>query len=742
MSLSRRAEERLAREVRSEALVEPRAGLGLVAMSGPGDPEPSLVFEEGRILELDGRPAAEFDVLDRFVAAHGIDLDVAAEAMELTDQEIARRLVDVDAPREELVRLSRGLTPARLARVVGMLDPVEMMFALKKLRARRRPANQAHVTNRTENPALLAADAAEAAARGFAEVETTVGVARYAPLNAIAILVGSQTGRPGVITQCAVEEARNLQLGIQGLTTYSETLSVYGTEPCFVDGDDTPWSKAFLASAYASRGVKVRFTSGAGSEALMGHAQSCSMLYLEARCLAAIRAAGSQGVQNGGISCVALALAVPGGGRAILAENLLAAWLDLEVAAGNDAIASHSLIRKTAKLMGQFLPGTDFVTSGYSVMPRYDNVFGGGNFDADDLDEWLIVQRDWQVDAGIEPLSEEAAVAVRERAARAIQAVFAGLGFPAISEAEVELATTGYDSRDLPDRDRAADVAAADRVLEEGISGLDVARALDQAGFTDVAEAIVGMQRLRVAADTLQTSAIVGPDWIVDSAVNDPNDYRGPGSGYRLEGERWELLQRLPQQVDPATLAAQDEAGGPQLVVRGEAVPGERPDEVVIALGPAFLERLRETIGGLPHEAVLSALADGVRSEGACPRVVRIRRSSDVAFIGHDGARLSGSGIAVGLQSKGTAVIHRADLQPLDNLELFGMAPLLTLDSYRAIGRNAAAYALGKHASPVPVEIDNFARAKLIVKTTLMHARETEAAVPGAPPLELSLELA
>ena len=72
-----------------------------------------------------------------------------------------------------------------------------MMFALKRLRARRQPANQAHVTNLKENPALLAADAAEAALRGFAEIETTVGVARYAPLNALAILVGSQTGRPG-----------------------------------------------------------------------------------------------------------------------------------------------------------------------------------------------------------------------------------------------------------------------------------------------------------------------------------------------------------------------------------------------------------------------------------------------------------------------------------------------------------------------------------------------------------------
>ena len=266
-------------------------------------------------------------------------------------------LVDVDVPRAELVRLSRGLTPARLARVIAMLDPVELMFALKKLRARRAPANQAHVTNLKENPALLAADAAEAAARGFAEVETTVGVSRYAPLNAIAILVGSQTGRPGVLTQCAVEERLNLRLAIQGLVTYAETLSVYGTEPVFVDGDDTPWSKAFLASAYASRGVKVRFTSGGGSEALMGESEGsrCSTSRRAASSL--VRAAGSQGVQNGSISCVALVLAVPGGTREILAENVLAAWLDLEVASGNDAIARHSAIRKTAKLMGQFLPG-------------------------------------------------------------------------------------------------------------------------------------------------------------------------------------------------------------------------------------------------------------------------------------------------------------------------------------------------------------------------------------------------
>jgi propanediol dehydratase large subunit len=736
---SERFRRREQRELRIEVLVAPAPELGLAALASPGDPEPGLEVRDGRIVVLDGRAEEDFDVLDHFIARHGLDLAVAEEAMALSDEELARSLVDVDVPREELVRLSDGLTPARLARVVALLDPVELMFAMRKLRARRRPANQAHVTNLKENPALLAADAAEAAARGFAEVETTVGVSRYAPLNAMAVLVGSQTGRPGVLTQCAVEERRSLQLAMLGLTTYAETLSVYGTEPVFVDGDDTPWSKAFLASAYASRGIKVRFTSGAGSEALMGHAQGCSMLYLEARCLAAVRAAGSQGVQNGSISCVALALSVPGGTREILSENVLAAWLGLEVASGNDAIASHSPTRRTAKLMGQFLPGTDFVTSGYSIMPRHDNMFGGGNYDADDIDEWLTIQRDWQVDAGIEPLAEDAALAVRERAARAIQSVFAALHFPPITEAEVQAATRGYDSADLPDRERAADVEAADRVLEQGIGGLDVALALRRAGFEEVAAAVVAMQRQRLSGDYLQTAAIIAPDGTVESAVNDPNRYTGPGTGYRLEGDRWARLRALPHERDPASLAVADGSGDPVVLDLDDAKAGDAPEEVVVAVGPAFGTALRATIGDLPHERVLAALVEGIEEAGARTRLVRVRRSSDVAFIGHDGARLAGSGVAVGLQSKGTAIIHRADLQPLDNLELFGMAPLLTLDSYRAIGRNAAGYALGLRVGPVPTRLDNFARAKLIVRTTLLHARETQAVVPRGHAVELAL---
>ncbi len=493
MPISRRFKLLEEREVNRETFVEPWPEAGLIVADSPADPQPGLRIEAGQVIELDGKPRARFDILDYFIADNGLDLAAAEIAMATPSIDIARKLVDINVPRADILYLASGCTPAKLVDIIRHMNVLEMMVGLGKMRARRTPANQAHVTNLREHPALLAADAAEAALRGFAEVETTVGVARYAPFSALAILIGSQTGRGGVLTQCAVEESLGLELAMKGLTSYAETLSVYGTEGTFVDGDDTPWSKAFLSAAYASRGVKIRFTSGTGSEALMGHAEGCSMLYLEARCLFVTRGAGSQGVQNGSISCIALPESLPGGVRAVLAENLLATMLGLEVASGNDALASHSDIRKAAKLMLQFIPGTDFITSGYSAMPRRENLFGGGNFDAADFDDYNVLQRDMQVDGGITPISEEEALTVRREAASAIQAVYAELGFPVITDAEVEAAVLAHGSETMPERDVIADLAAADKFLPSQQTILTVIQALQTRGFEQVASNLLEM---------------------------------------------------------------------------------------------------------------------------------------------------------------------------------------------------------------------------------------------------------
>ena len=527
---------------------------------------------------------------------------------------------------------------------------------------------------------------------------------------------------------------------MKGLTSYAETLSVYGTELTFVDGDDTPWSKAFLASAYASRGVKIRFTSGTGSEALMGRAEQKSMLYLEARCLLVVKGAGSQGVQNGSISCIALPEALPGGVRAVLAENLLASMLGLEVASGNDALASHSNIRKTAKLMLQFIPGTDFIFSGYSAIPKRDNLFGGGNFDAEDFDDYNVLQRDMQIDGGLRPIQEEEALFIRRKAARAIQAVYRELQLPPISDAEVDAATVAHSSDDMPPRDILPDLQAADAFMASDADFLTVIRALQTSGFSDVADNILEMGRQRVAADYLQPSAIFDADFKVRSAINDPNNYTGPGSGYRPAGQRWQEMQAIPQAKSPAGFVA-PHLGPPlaRLAELGPAAKGSQ-QEVVLAVGPAFGRVLTSTIGGLAHDAVLEAILSGIAAEGLLARLVRVYHSSDCAAIGYVGARLSGSGIGIGLQSRGTTVIHQKDLAPLNNLELFPQSPSLTLTTYRDIGRNAARYAIGLAPVPVAVKIDNGARLRLIVKTALLHRRETDEVRPERPPQELHFD--
>ena len=402
---------------------------------------------------------------------------------------------------------------------------------------------------------------------------------------------------------------------------------MYGTEAVFVDGDDTPWSKAFLASAYASRGIKVRFTSGGGSEALMGESEGKSMLYLEARCLSLVRAAGSQGVQNGSISCIALALSVPGGTREVLAENVLAAWLDLEVASGNDAIASHSEIRKTAKLMGQFLPGTDFVTSGYSSMPRYDNMFGGGNYDSHDLDEWLTMQRDWQVDAGIEPLGE----AARSRCASVAR------------EPSRRSSTSSGSRRSATRRCGSPRPASTRATCPTAIALPTWSRATacsprGSAGSTSPGRSNGAASRTSPPASS-GCSVSASPPTICRprrsstptapsvSAVNDANRLPGPGTGYRLEGERWERLQRLPLRDRRAAARRRRAGAAPPSRRSGRPASAAAPDEVVIAVGPAFGGALGETINGLSHAEVLGALLEGVRERG--------RQSEDRARAAH-----------------------------------------------------------------------------------------------------------
>jgi len=172
----------------------------------------------------------------------------------------------------------------------------------------------------------------------------------------------------------------------------------------------------------------------------------------------------------------------------------------------------------------------------------------------------------------------------------------------------------------------------------------------------------------------------------------------------------------------------------------GPARRGTRPDEVVVAVSPAFAGHFSKTIVDVPHAEVLRQLLAGIEEQGVTARVIQVHDTADLAAISHLGARLSGSGISVGVLSRGTTMIHQRDLARLSNLELFPQSPLLDAPVFRQIGSNAARYAKGESPEPVPTRNDQMARPRWQAKAALLHLKEFETIEAGRGPEEVELD--
>jgi len=474
----------------------------------------------------------------------------------------------------------------------------------------------------------------------------------------------------------------------------------------------------------------------------MGAAEGKSMCHLESRCVALARAMGAQGVQNGGIDGASVVGSVPGGMRELLAENLLVMLRDLESCSGNDSLVSESDMRRTAHTVPLFLAGSDFLFSGFGSIVRYDNMFGPSNFNGEDLDDYLLLQRDWGVDGGLRPVDEARMREVRERAAKAVQAVYRELGLADFGDERVEEIVLAEGSRDLSPLDPTVVLQAADAIQDRELGILDVVGALERTGFRDEAERVLAMGRARVIGDYLQTAAVFDEEMNVLSKVTDPNDYQGPGTGYEVSAARRAEMEGVRQERSRQDLLERQatHAGHVRLVERGEAVPGTDPREVCVGVSPAFGTELWLTTSGLPAGEALRQILAGLEEESCTARLVRVRASIDLGMIGLTAARLAGSGIGIGLQAKGTALIHRRDLLPLAGLELYSIAPLVTKEMYRALGTNAGRHAKGQR--PVPVRnppTEQAIEARYHAEVVAMVAVERGACRPGAPPVDLEL---
>ena len=161
MKRSKRIETLDKRPVNMDGFINEWPEMGFVAMKSPYDPKPSIKVEDGVITELDGKKKAEFDFLDQFIAEYAINVERAERSMAVPSLDIARMIVDIHVSRKEILELVSGITPAKMVEVINYLNVVEMMMGMQKMRARRTPGNQAHITNLKDVPVQIAADAAE-----------------------------------------------------------------------------------------------------------------------------------------------------------------------------------------------------------------------------------------------------------------------------------------------------------------------------------------------------------------------------------------------------------------------------------------------------------------------------------------------------------------------------------------------------------------------------------------------------
>ncbi len=201
-----------------------------------------------------------------------------------------------------------------------------------------------------------------------------------------------------------------------------------------------------------------------------------------------------------------------------------------------------------------------------------------------------------------------------------------------------------------------------------------------------------------------------------------------------------EVLQQM-QGDEKSEIGRAKEASPIQFGDIGEAKAGTDRNEVLIGIPPSFGTTMTQTIIGIPHRDVLKEIMAGIEEEGLKVRLIRVNKTADLAFIAHDVAKLSGSGIGIGTLSRGTSIIHQKDLAPLQNLELFPQSPLVELETFRAIGRNAAKYAKGENPQPVPVRNDPMARPKYQGLAALLHNKETQHVKANLPDIEVTVQL-
>lgn len=106
----------------------------------------------------------------------------------------------------------------------------------------------------------------------------------------------------------------------------------------------------------------------------------------------------------------------------------------------------------------------------------------------------------------------------------------------------------------MPERNIVEDIKFAQEIINKNRNGFGGGESHGERRLPRCRQDMLNIQKAKLTGDYLHTSAIIVGEGQVLSAVNDVNDYAGPATGYRLQGERWEEIKNIPGALDPNEL--------------------------------------------------------------------------------------------------------------------------------------------------------------------------------------------
>ncbi len=235
-------------------------------------------------------------------------------------------------------------------------------------------------------------------------------------------------------------------------------------------------------------------------------------------------------------------------------------------------------MRRTARTLPILLAGSDFICSGFGSIQRFDNMFGPSQLNAEDIDDFLAIQRDWGVDGGLRTAARRRArSAAPAGRARSRATCTRHLGLADFTD---DAGRARRRRRRLQGPAGTTDtLARAERArTPSGTSRHDGARRRlgppRSAGYPGRGRS--GCSTCSApgsSGDYLQTAAIFDERCSVLSLVTDPNDYAGPGTGYDPTPARQAEIDGVRQQRSVDDLRAEQDDCRPSCLSSPTSAP-------------------------------------------------------------------------------------------------------------------------------------------------------------------------